>query len=234
MAHCYVQPSRGEGFGLQPLQAIAQGLPTVLTDAHGHREFAHLGWGISAGTSKAAYFIHGDAGTWWEPAFDELCDRMLWVYDHYDDACQVAAISSQVAHLRYNWDRCANLFLDAVGRDRLDTPYHGDRTWITPTLKRFPVAVNKRWRCEIAGTVYQFDPGETTWEPANVKRILFEAGVLDESCIVTDPTGPVTETESGLAPEQIERLGAYTASHKHCWQCGQILGTGVRYEPEPV
>src|SRR5205807_7448785 len=60
-AHCYLQPSRGEGFGLQPLQALACGIPTILTDAHGHKDFAHLGLGLSSKMAKADYFIYGDA-----------------------------------------------------------------------------------------------------------------------------------------------------------------------------
>ena len=40
MCHVYVQPSRGEGFGLRPLQAIAQGCPTIATNAHGHAAFS--------------------------------------------------------------------------------------------------------------------------------------------------------------------------------------------------
>ena len=37
------------------LQAIAQGLPTVLTDAHGHEAFADLGYRVSAEMEKAGY-----------------------------------------------------------------------------------------------------------------------------------------------------------------------------------
>ena len=42
MAHVYVQPSRGEGFGLRPLQAMAQGCPTIATNAHGHAAYGDL------------------------------------------------------------------------------------------------------------------------------------------------------------------------------------------------
>jgi glycosyltransferase involved in cell wall biosynthesis len=35
-----VQPSRAEGFGLIPLQAIACGVPVIMTDATGHAEYA--------------------------------------------------------------------------------------------------------------------------------------------------------------------------------------------------
>lgn len=233
MAHCYLQPSRGEGWGLQPLQAIAQGCPTILTDAHGHKAFSHLGYGISAGLSKADYFIYGDAGQWWEPNLDDLCERMEWVYNHYDEACEHARQASVVAHREFSWDDCAERFVNAVGPDRLAAPYTGSGKWVKPEQKRYLVRVLRPWRAEVAQTVYQFHPGRDYWETADVKRILFEQdGVLDPSCVVADPTGPLTDTETGLAPEQLARLGEYSASHGHCWQCGQILGSGVRYEPE--
>ena len=54
--HAYLQPSRGEGFGLQPLQALALGRPTILTNAHGHASFAHLGIPLDSTMQKAAYF----------------------------------------------------------------------------------------------------------------------------------------------------------------------------------
>jgi hypothetical protein len=234
MAHCYLQPSRGEGFGLQPLQAIAQGCPTILTDASGQAEFAYLGYGISAGESKADYFIHGDAGTWWEPSLDELCDRMDWVYHHYEEACRFATQASDVARHRFTWDACARQFIDAVGREHLNTPYWGDREWVTPELRRYPVRVTKTWRAEVCGTVHLFTPGETTYETADVKRIMHEAGVLEPSCVVLDPTGPVTAEESGLAPEQIAALGARSAAENHCTTCGQMLNAGTRWEPEPA
>ncbi len=38
-AHCMVYPSRGEGFGITPLEAMATGLPTILPNAHGMSEY---------------------------------------------------------------------------------------------------------------------------------------------------------------------------------------------------
>lgn len=214
-AHCYLQPSRGEGFGLQPLQAIAQGLPTILTDAHGHQAFSHLGYGLSTKFSKASYFIYGDAHEWWEPNFDELCEYMRYVYDNYDAAAALAADNAKVVAEEFTWQRCAENFVAAVGPEHL-REYRGNGSWFQPTSKRYWMRVVKPWAADIAGTRYQFLPGNDYYETADVKRVLFEAGgILDVACL--DPS------DGGLTPEQVVRIPEYTAAHGHCQLCGQRL-----------
>lgn len=212
-AHCYLQPSRGEGFGLQPLQAIAQGCPTVLTDAHGHGSFAHLGWPVGWTLAKSTYFIDGDAGDWWEPNLDDLCDQMRWIYDHYSDACEQAARSSEIAHRDFTWENCANGVLDAIGRDNLG-PYEGPEEWFQPELKLFSLVTRENFPCDIGGRSYYFQAGQEYWTFADVKRVLFEAGKLDPACLNDD---------GGLAPEQVEKIGGYRAENSTCPTCGQAL-----------
>lgn len=218
-AHCYLQPSRGEGFGLQPLQAMAQGIPTILTDAHGHAGFAHLGIPIPAGHSKAAYFIFGEAGEWWEPDFDALCDRMRWVYDHYDEAVVQASLSAATIAERWTWANTARRFVEAIGEDRLSAPFSGDGSWVVPERRLFRVQVSKPWQADIAGTLYQFTPGRDYYEPADIKRVLYEAGLLDPVC--------ADEEDNGLSEAQVASMGAYKAEREHCELCGQRLGSGV-------
>ena len=234
-AHCYLQPSRGEGWGLQPLQAIAQGLPTILTDAHGQAEFAHLGMGISAALVPADYFMYGDAGEWWEPSLDELCERMEWVYHHYDQAVEQARFSSAVAHRDFSWEKVADRFVNAIGPAHFRLPYEGSGVWTKPDIKRYLVRVNKPWRAEIAGAHFQFTPGVDTWEVADVKRLLFEAGVLDPSCVTVNPAdAPLTEIETGLTVSQLADFGAYSASQSYCHACHQKLNSGELYVPEGI
>lgn len=230
-AHCYLQPSRGEGFGLQPLQAIAQGLPTVLTDAHGQAEFARLGYGISATKTPADYFMFGDAGSWWEPDLDELCAAMEYVYYNYDAVTLFARESSEEAHEQYNWDVVADNFQSAIGPEHFTTPYTGSRAWLKPDLKRYLVTVDRPWAAWINNTRFQWMPGQEYYEPADVKRILWEADVLDPGCvqIYSDENGFLLE--SGLTDKQLAGFGDYSGSHSYCHHCHQKLGTGELYDP---
>jgi hypothetical protein len=225
-AHCYLQPSRGEGFGLQPLQAICQGIPTILTDAHGQASFAKYGYGLSTTNAKSAYFIYGEAGDWWEPNLDELCEYMEYVYNNYEDAEARAAENARLALAEFTWQNSARQFLDAIGRDRLTQPYSGDGSWFAPERKLYPVRVLKDFAADIAGSKYLWRPGRTFHETADVKRILFEAGLLDPSCVEGDGE------DTGLLPVEVARVDSYSAQHSFCHFCGQKAGTGVTREQE--
>jgi Glycosyltransferase len=218
-AHCYVGPSRGEGFGLQPLQAMAQGCPTILTAAHGHDAFAHLGLPLSTTMAKSAYFIYGDAGEWWEPSLDELVDHMRWVYANYDEAVAMARTSAEVIAAEFTWRRAGERLIDVIGMDRLTTPLADPGEWFTPERKRYLVITNRDWACDIAGTAYQFRQGERYHELADVKRILYEANILDPACL--DP-----DDDTGLTESQLAEMKDYSASRSFCRACGQRLGSG--------
>lgn len=218
--HCYVQPSRGEGFGLQPLQAMAQGIPTILTDAHGHAGFAHLGYGLGWRPESSAYFIYGDAGDWWEPSFDDLCEQMEYVYSNWDRAEDKGYAAAQEVARRFTWRNVADRYVELLG-DEMSKPYSGDGGWFEPTAHLYPVMVKRPWTADIAGSLYQFKPGVTYMEQADVKRILFEAGILDPACLENDAR------DSGLAPEQVARMGLFSARNEWCDHCGQRLGSGV-------
>lgn len=223
-AHCYLQPSRGEGFGLQPIQAMAQGIPTILTDAHGHEAFAKLGYPISATNAPSAYFIYGDAGDWWEPSLDELVDRMRWVYDNYDQAQVDGRHAAEAVAAEFTWEKTTRAFIDAFD-GALDLPYKGSGEWFKPDHKLYQTILNRDWTAEIAGVHYHFKKGEIYYEHSDVKRILFEAGFLDPACLEKFQTGETTgQLDSGLTEQEVARIGAYSARHSHCESCGQMLG----------
>lgn len=218
--NCYVQPSRGEGWGMQPLQAMCQGCPTILTDAHGHVAFAKHGLPIGATKAKADYMnLFGEAGSWWEPDFDALKKWMLDVYESYDFHTHRAAMESRVVERIFTWERSALSIVNAIGgmdalRERW-LPQDVPTEWETPERQLFRVVPIKDWRADIGGTVRYLKQGETYWLPADTKRVLFEINVLDPSCLGDD---------EGLAPSQLERVSEYTANANRCPTCGHSEG----------
>jgi glycosyltransferase involved in cell wall biosynthesis len=232
-AHVYLQPSRGEGFGLQPLQAIAQGLPTILTDAHGHEAFSHLGWPVGHSLVKSGYFIYGDHPDmmWWEPDVDDIVDHLRSIYDDYEGACAVAARASKEARAEFTWDRTAGHFLDALDGNHLREPdVSGD--WFIPPLKLYHIRVNRPWAADIAGVHYRFDIEDEDgnpkdyYGPSDVKRILFEGGILHPACLTSSEIGSQDDFDNnGLTADQAEKIGAYSASASFCRACQQQINT---------
>lgn len=218
-AHCYLQPSRGEGWGMQPLQALAQGIPTILTDAHGHVPFAKYGIPISATSSPATYMqIFGESGDWWEPNFDELCEAMLQVYENYDEHVARAATNSQTVIEEFTWEKSAEAIIEALGgRERLSETIElpSEKVWFQPDIRKYRVITLRDWKADIGGTTYFFAKGKTYYELADVKRVMFEAGVLDPICVVHD---------DGLSSLQLERLDSYSAQFDNCPTCGHKIG----------
>ncbi len=220
-ANCYLQPSRGEGFGLQPLQAMALGCPTILTDASGLAEFAHVGVGIPGGSAPADYFIYGDSGDWWEPDFDLLCQTMEWVYGHQHIANSMAERGSQVVAKEFTWEVTARKFAQIFG-NQMSYPRVEPSPWFVPKLKRHLVRVNRHITANVSGTAYRFDPGKDYHEVADIKRLLFEAGALEVSCL---SAAPGDDLDIGLTAEQYEKIPDYSASMAFCPTCEQALNS---------
>jgi glycosyltransferase involved in cell wall biosynthesis len=212
--HCYVQPSRGEGFGLQPLQAIALGRPTILTAAHGHESYAHLGIGIGSRPTKAGEFIYGPSGDWWEPDFEEVCEAMWDVYEHYDTHTETAKASAAVVAREFTWSNTTDQYLAAHG-DELTKAYTGDGTWTRAQGRLYRIVTNEDHMSHAAGTYRHFEKGVEYWDIADIKRILYDAGKLDPSCLIGD--------DLGLAPEQMAGLDEYVSAKSFCPSCQQPL-----------
>lgn len=220
-ADCYLQPSRGEGFGLQPLQAMAQGCPTILTDASGQAEFANLAYPIGAGPERAAYFLYGEAGDWWAPNLYELCDQMERVYDDPEVAYKTAEVTSRHVRSEFTWARTAQEFR-RVFADQLSAPRQAPHAWYVPELRRYLVRVNRHITANVSGTAYRFEPGRDYYEVADIKRLMFEAGALEPSCF---DVAAGSEIDTGLTVEQAGKIPEYSASMAWCPTCLQQLGS---------
>ena len=220
-AHCFLGLARGEGWGMMPFQAIAQGCPTIISDAHGHHEFAHLA-AIPVGTSliPAETFIFGDGGEWWDPDLEEVCESMWEMYVNYEDYLPIAKHGSEVIRDEYTWEHSARKVIDIIGETSLDSPDLVSPGWYEPITQVFHIVPSKDCTYEVNGATYTFKKGEDYWEMADLKRMMYDHDALDWECL-TDPH------ESGLLPNQVSEIDRYKARHARCETCGQMLNSDV-------
>lgn len=103
-----VYPSRGEGFGLMPLESMATGLCTIAPKASGMAEFINedvnlvlpiVGTEIVV-TSSASYEVDQFGHT---PDLDVMADMMKWCYENQHDAYELGKKSSAYVHEHWTW-----------------------------------------------------------------------------------------------------------------------------------
>jgi len=114
---CFVFPSHAEGSGLPPREAMATGLPTILTNWSGLTEIADSS--ISYPLTPIAVDYPDIRGIE-QPGFmaridvTELMYWMRWVYEHPVEAKEKGKKASEFIHKEYNWDRCAQLMIQKL------------------------------------------------------------------------------------------------------------------------
>jgi glycosyltransferase involved in cell wall biosynthesis len=118
-ADCFVFPSRGEGFGLPPLEAMATGLPTIIADNTGMSEYADDKYCYVIRKNKlvkANNFpkIWGDVGSFYNPDYDELVESMRYVYENKDEAKEKGRQASKWVHQSWNYDCTAKRILELI------------------------------------------------------------------------------------------------------------------------
>jgi glycosyltransferase involved in cell wall biosynthesis len=112
--HCLVYPSRGEGFGLIPFEAMATGLPTIMP-IDGMGDFAELSTlplVNSKWVKSAEQRIH--PGDWMSHDLDEVINQMEQVMANYNHYAQAQFNNTDLIHETYSWDAVASKAIDRI------------------------------------------------------------------------------------------------------------------------
>lgn len=86
-ANCMVYPSRGEGFGITPLEAMATGMPAIVPNAHGISEYFNANYMLEVKVGETcpalyARYKNQDVGEMVICDVDDLRKQMRYAYNH--------------------------------------------------------------------------------------------------------------------------------------------------------
>lgn len=116
-ADCFLFPSRGEGFGLPPLEAMATGLPVIFSANTGMLDFADDKYGYpirkmvkTPATNFPAKW--GNVGNWFNPDYQEFKSLMKYVFENKAEARQKGYYASEWVKENWNYDRTAQKLIE--------------------------------------------------------------------------------------------------------------------------
>ena len=167
-ADCFIAASRGEGFGLMPLQTIAMAVPTIVSLTTGQIQFSHL----ATGTVSCAKEKSSTVGYWDEPNVDELAEQMLHHYRNREQVRTQAVINSVEAE-DFSWKKATAKLLKVLPTGTLfDGEIHEKPNVI------FKVQAIKRVTADIGNRSYRHSPGDIFDVTKGDYQVLSDAGVV--------------------------------------------------------
>lgn len=119
---CFVFPTRGEGFGMTPLEAMATGVPAIVTGWSGPLEYMtpEVGWLIDHAMVPAKNFTDivykEDCGDWAEPSVDHLVKLMRYAYEHRDEVKEKGKNAAEHVKQNWLWQSKIKIYHDALNK----------------------------------------------------------------------------------------------------------------------
>jgi glycosyltransferase involved in cell wall biosynthesis len=111
----FVSASRGEGFGLQPLQAMACGIPHIAPVWGGHRAYMtpSTGWAVDFHEEPAEGDIYGGLGNWCIPHRESLVKLMREAADDREGR-RAKGREAEIRALDFTWDHAGPILVQAL------------------------------------------------------------------------------------------------------------------------
>lgn len=115
-AHCFLFPTRGEGWGLTLSEAMATGIPCIATRYSGTADFfdSYVGYTLKYkmfNFNLQAYQLRADMAT---PDVEDLMQKMAYVFTHYKEAKQKGRLASRRIQHYFTWPRAAQRLVEII------------------------------------------------------------------------------------------------------------------------
>ncbi|GFN31191.1 hypothetical protein PCURB6_14510 [Paenibacillus curdlanolyticus] len=110
-ADCFLLPTRGEGWGMPIMEAMACGLPVIATNWSGQTEFMNESNAYPLRVKRLvpaeARCVYYTGFSWAEPDAEHLRHLMLHVTEHREEAAEKGRMAAADMHARFTWDHAA-------------------------------------------------------------------------------------------------------------------------------
>lgn len=127
---CFVFPSKGEGWGYPPIEALLTGNPVIITKAHSFLDwFNKACLPVKTGLEPATFSIFGErqegTGNWFKPRKEDIKKQMRFVFEEWKREGRQAPIfleaKKQAGKIkeRFSQKRVANLFIDILRQNKI-------------------------------------------------------------------------------------------------------------------
>lgn len=114
---CFVFPTHAEGSGLPPREAMATGLPVILTNWSGLEEVCDVRYNYPIDPISIDFpDVRGDEQPGFQARLDvrEVMYWMRYVYENQKEAKEKGKKASEWMHREWNWDECAKDLLEKI------------------------------------------------------------------------------------------------------------------------
>jgi glycosyltransferase involved in cell wall biosynthesis len=97
---CFLFPSRGEGFGIDPLECMATGMPVITPNAHGMTEYFDHKYMYEVKVKEKCPALYArykgvDVGEMVVCNVDDLRKQMRYIYEHQTEAFAMGKKASE-------------------------------------------------------------------------------------------------------------------------------------------